>query len=447
VSASSLVDSLRAHQPLLWLNPGLRPVAQAFRELPLGLADIEKADALLRRWAPALAELFPDLACSGGVIESPLAGMAAPASVLGPDAPDRVWIKQDHALPVAGSIKARGGIFEVLTMAEEVMRREGIEWATPLAPLQPEARRHFERYTISVGSTGNLGLTIGVMAAALGFQSVVHMARVAKEWKKLRLRDRGVTVVEHDGDFAQTVDAGRRQAQAAPRHFFVDDERSEALFLGYTVAALRLREQLAGAGITVDARHPLFVYLPCGVGGAPGGIAFGLKHLFGDAVHCFFAEPCASPAMLVRLAFEPQALSVYDMGLDNLTEADGLAVGRASEFVQAMVRGLVSGVFTVRDDDLFRYLYRLHEAEGMAIEPSAAAGFSGPRMLLGTDAGRRYVRDRGLRPVLDQATHLLWTTGGAFVPAGEYQRMLARGRALAQAPGADFSSHPVEESA
>jgi D-serine dehydratase len=96
-----------------------------------------------------------------------------------------------------------------------------------------------------------------------------------------------------------------------------------------------------------------------------------------------------------------------------------------------MMRPLLSGMFTVDDDDLFRHLYLLHQTENLNIEPSAAAGFNGPAMLLNTTAGRRYLTDNGLQNALPQAVHLLWTTGGLFVPDDEYRGFLQRGQRLA----------------
>lgn len=432
---SPLVErSVAQRKPFLWLNDGWRPIDEVRIGSVLSLADVYDAERRLKQFAGLLATLFPELKTSGGIIESPLYSAQALQRAMMNEryqATGRWLIKGDHALPVAGSIKARGGIYEVLVHAEHLALRDGVMNSQDdrLVLLSPEARQLFARQEVVVGSTGNLGLSIGVMAAALGFRATVHMSTDAKQWKKSRLRARGVEVVEHDGDFGAAVSAGRQQAGENPNAYFVDDENSSRLFLGYSVAAVRLRQQLIAQGVEIGARNPLFVYIPCGVGGAPGGITFGLRHLLGDHVHCFFAEPAASPCMLIRLAAAYDSpLSVRDVGLDNRTEADGLAVAQASEFVACMMRSLVSGVFTVSESDFFEDLYVLEQSAGLRVEPSATASFRGPRWVLESEAGRHYLANHGLLDKIDNATHLLWSTGGAFVPDEEYRQFHERGR-------------------
>ena len=115
------------------------------------------------------------------------------------------------------------------------------------------------------------------------------------------------------------------------------------------------------------------------------------------------------------------------------TEADGLAVPRASELAAAVVRPFLGGVYTVADETLFEHLHMAAQSETIRIEPSAAAGFSGPGMLLGSDAGRAYLQRQGLDGHMAQSTHLVWTTGGLFVPDEEYARFRVRGAIAARA--------------
>lgn len=414
-----------AARPTLWLNPAYRsgPIPSG---LPVSAADVADATAAWARLAPVLARCFPELQATGGAIRSELIEALALRDALGLAAHDgRIFVKADNALPVAGSIKARGGVFEVFLHAETLARAHGL----PTDALDsPDARALFGRHTVAVGSTGNLGLSVGIAARALGFRAAVHMSFDAKAWKVDRLRKLGVEVHLHQADYTSAVEAARLAAEADPMVYFVDDERSRTLFLGYSAAAAELAAQLAAAGVTVDGDHPLFVHLPCGIGGAPGGVAFGLKAIFGAAVHCFFVEPVQSPCALVHLmSGSDELVSVYDVGLTNRTEADGMAVARMSAFVAEVMRPLLSGVFTVADDDLFRWLHMAWDTQGIMLEPSAAASFAGPSMLASA-RGQDYRAAQRLSG--KAATHVLWATGGSFVPQEQFDAFVAKGAAL-----------------
>ncbi len=428
-----LLEELIALKETTWFNPSTTSLAEGLPYVGLTTEDVQDAHARLDRFAPYLAEAFPETAATGGIIESELVAIPAMKARLEktfhqPIGGD-LLLKKDSHLPISGSIKARGGIYEVLTHAEKLAIDAGLLNTTDdyRKLLTPEFRAFFSQYSIAVGSTGNLGMSIGIMSARIGFKVTVHMSADARAWKKAKLRSHGVTVVEYEEDYGVAVEQGRQAAESDPNCFFIDDENSRTLFLGYSVAGERLKAQFAREGHVVDASHPLFVYLPCGVGGGPGGVAFGLKLAFGDSVHCFFAEPTHSPCMLlgVYTGLHDQ-ISVQDLGIDNLTAADGLAVGRASGFVGRAMERLLDGFYSLDDQTMYDMLGWLAEEEGIRLEPSALAGMAGPQRVCASQA---YQQMHGFTAEqMRNATHLVWATGGGMVPEEEMAQYLAKGR-------------------
>ncbi|WP_053366748.1 D-serine ammonia-lyase [Bacillus sp. FJAT-27245] len=401
---------------------------------PLELEDqIKDASDRLGRFASFIKIAYPETAEAEGIIESPLVEINKFQDKLGEwhqsEIEGTLFLKSDNELPISGSIKARGGIYEVLKHAEDLaIAHNLIKPEDDYSAFGSQAfRDFFSNYSIAVGSTGNLGLSIGLIGAKLGFKVTVHMSADAKAWKKNKLRSLGVEVVEYASDYSVAVEQGRKQAESDPTCYFIDDENSVNLFLGYAVAAERLKRQLDEKGILVDSDHPLFVYLPCGVGGGPGGIAYGLKAIFKNNVHCFFAEPVQSPCMLLSLATGlHDAISVNDFGLSNMTAADGLAVGRSSGFVSKTIESLLAGLFTVRDEKLFVMVKGMWDSEGIFLEPSATAGAIGPVKLLETAEGREFLQSNGLLEKMKDATHIAWATGGSMVPDQERKNYLQK---------------------
>ncbi|EJL6422906.1 D-serine ammonia-lyase [Vibrio cholerae] len=424
-----LVKELIELKEVSWFNPSITRLEEGLSYVGLGSEDIQDASQRLKRFAPYLAKAFPETAKTNGIIESEVVPISEMQSVLEReyDTPiqGRLLLKKDSHLPISGSIKARGGIYEVLTHAEKLAIEAGLltESDDYSKLLNEEFRDFFKRFSIAVGSTGNLGMSIGIMSAKLGFSVSVHMSADARAWKKNRLRALGVNVIEYAQDYGVAVAQGRKEAENDPTCFFIDDENSQTLFLGYSVAGERLKKQFDEKGIVVDAQHPLFVYLPCGVGGGPGGVAFGLKIAFGDNVNCIFAEPTHSPCMMLGVHTGlHDAISVQDIGIDNITAADGLAVGRASGFVGRAMERLLDGYLTISDERMYRLLGQLNEAENIQLEPSALAGMIGPIVV--TKSVEYRARMQFDDTVMGNATHLVWATGGGMVPAEEMDSYL-----------------------
>ncbi|MGF1759299.1 D-serine ammonia-lyase [Photobacterium sagamiensis] len=430
VSDFPLVQQLIDLNELAWFNPGITTLEEGLPYVSLDQNDVKDASDRLNRFAPYLCKAFPETAATHGIIESEIQAVPAMQSELSTryntGIQGKMLLKKDSHLPISGSIKARGGIYEVLKHAEGLAIEAGLLSVDDNYEKlhSDEFKQFFSQYSIAVGSTGNLGMSIGIMSAKLGFNVSVHMSADAREWKKSKLRSHGVNVVEYESDYGVAVEKGREEAASDPMCFFIDDENSKNLFLGYSVAGERVKKQFEEMGITVDSDNPLFVYLPCGVGGGPGGVAFGLKLAFGDDVHCIFAEPTHSPCMLLGVHTGlHDNIAVQDLGIDNVTAADGLAVGRASGFVGRAMERLLDGYVTIDDQEMYNLLGLLSRTEDIQLEPSALAGMVGAvHVQNNTDYLNRmsFTAEK-----MNHATHLIWATGGGMVPTAEMEKYLA----------------------
>ncbi|MFR7836190.1 MAG: D-serine ammonia-lyase [Ezakiella sp.] len=413
---NEVIAKLKSDKEFLWINPNFYKRA-IYGEV--SSKEINEANNLLLKFAPFLKSVFKELESTDGIIESPL-------MTLNKFGIKNLYLKEDNLLPIAGSVKARGGIFEILKYAETLAANANlIDVEKDYSQFDSDVfRKFFSEYKIQVGSTGNLGISIGLISAKLGFNAIVHMSKDAKDWKKKLLRENGVNVTQYDSNYSEAVKNGRMLSDEDEKSYFVDDEKSINLFLGYSTAALRLKEQLKEKHISVDDKHPLFVYIPCGVGGAPSGILHGLKTVFGENVYVFFVEPVRSASVLLGMSTGLNSkISVHDIGMDGKTEADGLAVGRASELCCESSQNTLSGIFTINENSIFELMKELYKKESVFVEPSAASSMIFTKFL-DDDEFIKFINKEEISP--ENITLIAWSTGGMLVPESEREKLLKK---------------------
>lgn len=413
---NEVIAKLKSDKEFLWINPNFDK-SSIYGEV--SSEEINEANNLLLKFAPFLKSAFKELESTNGIIESPLMN-------LNKFGIKNLYLKEDNLLPIAGSVKARGGIFEILKYAETLAANANlIDVEKDYSQFDSDVfRKFFSEYKIQVGSTGNLGISIGLISAKLGFNAIVHMSKDAKDWKKKLLRENGVNVTQYDSNYSEAVKNGRMLSDEDEKSYFVDDEKSINLFLGYSTAALRLKEQLKEKHISVDDKHPLFVYIPCGVGGAPSGILHGLKTVFGENVYVFFVEPVRSASVLLGMSTGLNSkISVHDIDMDGKTEADGLAVGRASELCCESSQNTLSGIFTINENSIFELMKELYKKESVFVEPSAASSMIFTKFL-DDDEFIKFINKEEISP--ENITHIAWSTGGMLVPESEREKLLKK---------------------
>ncbi len=379
--------------------------------------DVDDAWERLKRFSQYVKTAFPETKKTGGIIDSSIQLInetkAELEKIENTVIKGDLYVKRDDSLAVCGSLKARGGIYTVFKYAEDIAIKNGMLKTTNNYAIlnNEEFKKLFSKYKISVGSTGNLGMSIGLSGKKLGFDVTVYMSEEAKTWKKNMLKNAGVNVIEFEGDYTSALKLARSEAAKDPNTYFIDDEDSKELFLGYSAAYKTLARQLKDKNITVDNAHPLIVYLPCGVGGGPGGITFGLKKAFGDNVYCYFGEPTEMPCMTLAMAESRGDVSVYDIGLGKGTIADGLACSSPSVLAYDVMKKMLDGCFTVDDEHSLKLCKLLYETSGIKAEPSSCVALGGVGKI-------PYEIDN-----IENATHLVWLTGGSLVPNDEWEKL------------------------
>lgn len=128
------------------------------------------------RFAPFIKKAFPETADHCGLIESPLTEIEKMRAWLAENENaqlvGKLFLKRDSDLPVAGSVKARGGCYAVLKHTEELaLANHLIKPNEDYSVFASRAfRSFFSRYELQSARPAIWGLSIGIMGRSAWLQ-------------------------------------------------------------------------------------------------------------------------------------------------------------------------------------------------------------------------------------------------------------------------------------
>ena len=153
------LNNIISKDEVFWNNPQYDTFEIAQSRISLSDKHIKDAEERLNRFAPYICKVFPETQKTGGIIESPLVKIPAIKKILvkefGVELSGTLLLKCDSHLAISGSIKARGGIYEVLKYAEELALKHALLTIDDDYAIlgRDKFRKFFSHYSIAVGST------------------------------------------------------------------------------------------------------------------------------------------------------------------------------------------------------------------------------------------------------------------------------------------------------
>ncbi len=192
-----------------------------------------------------------------------------------------LWIKDERGRMGLGSFKALGAAYVIARHAAEKEAKPG--------------RGALKGETYVTASAGNHGMSVAAGARLFGAKAIVYIAETVPEVFAVRLAAKGAEVRREGADYAASMAAAKRAAEAEGLTLL-----SDSSWEGYTELPHILMEgylQMAAEAVKRFPGVPSHIFLQAGVGGLAGAVAAYARTVWGKAPKIIVVEPKAAAAL------------------------------------------------------------------------------------------------------------------------------------------------------